>query len=74
MKFDGIGQLVDGFESPLMRGEWIEISDFDLQRSVRSRSPLMRGEWIEIDSRVKNAVLVRSPLMRGEWIEMSCAS
>ena len=38
---------VDARTSPLMRGEWIEIS---VSRRFRqsAASPLMRGEWIEI--------------------------
>ena len=33
--------------SPLVRGEWIEIT-VRRRRRWRNRSPLVRGEWIEI--------------------------
>ena len=33
--------------SPLMRGEWIEMSQ-EIEAQQKKMSPLMRGEWIEI--------------------------
>ena len=61
--------LENGYVSPSMRREWIEIPSSSESISIIP-SPSMRREWIEMMPTVtakKNAV---SPSMRREWIEI----
>ena len=53
-------------QSPLVRGEWIEISRESIAIPYAHPSPLVRGEWIEMESGKNNKMWGEvSPRERG---------
>ena len=69
MKCPNHGNILTDLESPSMRREWIEISQF-LSYSHSIPSPSMRREWIEMPHAIVSAIVALSPSMRREWIEI----
>ena len=70
MKYGCIKREFGIYESPLVRGEWIEM-DKTKDETEDAASPLVRGEWIEIYPFLRRMIQWRSPLVRGEWIEIT---